>query len=265
MTATLDDIDQTLTLGGFVREAALDQALARLTSPGDRWQTWPADRRAIAAEQMVYRAAGIEVGLIDGLAGPQTRAAREAYAYRRANGRLPDWRDADPVLTDAPVIPARSTWPRQAEMAAFYGRPGPEVESRLVTVECPWTLVIAWDPAKTTRRIRIHRLCADSLQEVLAAQLAAYGEDGLRAIGAHLWGGSYAHRRMRGGTAWSTHAYGCALDFDPSRNGLHTRGPAARLSHPDAVRWWEIWEAAGWTSLGRARGYDWMHVQAARL
>jgi len=61
------------------------------------------------------------------------------------------------------------------------------------------------------------------------------------------------------------HAYGAAFDFDPLRNGLKVKAPMARLSHQDAIPFWEIWEAEGWVSLGRARNFDYMHVQAVRL
>ena len=38
-----------------------------------------------------------------------------------------------------------------------------------------------------------------------------------------------------------------------------------RLAQPDGETFWKLWEDEGWVSLGRARNYDWMHVQAARL
>ena len=33
----------------------------------------------------------------------------------------------------------------------------------------------------------------------------------------------------------------------------------------EAEDWWRIWEEQGWTSLGRVRNFDWMHVQATKL
>ncbi|AFL51378.1 hypothetical protein ABIE78_002797 [Sinorhizobium fredii] len=70
---------------------------------------------------------------------------------------------------------------------------------------------------------------------------------------------------MRGGNSYSMHSWGIAMDFDPERNQLHAYKPSARLSHSDAVPFWVAWESEGWLSLGRARDFDWMHVQAARL
>ncbi len=70
---------------------------------------------------------------------------------------------------------------------------------------------------------------------------------------------------MRGGQSYSMHSWGIAIDFDPERNQLKWGRPRARLSHSDAAPFWDAWEAEGWVSLGRARNFDWMHVQAARL
>ena len=72
-------------------------------------------------------------------------------------------------------------------------------------------------------------------------------------------------RKMRGGSSYSMHSWGIAIDFDPERNQLKWGKDRARLAQPDAVEFWRCWEAEGWVALGRARDYDWMHVQAARL
>ena len=39
----------------------------------------------------------------------------------------------------------------------------------------------------------------------------------------------------------------------------------AEFAKPEYDKWWECWEDEGWTSLGRTRDFDWMHVQAAHL
>lgn len=92
-----------------------------------------------------------------------------------------------------------------------------------------------------------------------------YGDDGIEEIGGNLFGGCYNCRKMKGGSSWSMHSWAIAIDFDPGRNQLKWSHLQARLAKPDAVRFWELWEAEGWLSLGRARDFDWMHIQAARL
>ena len=246
------------------RQAGADEALRLHAQPG--WEKWTAPRRAVAEEQLTYRWTGIDVGPIDGLAGPQTSAAREAYAWWLEHGALPTWRDDDPSFTDgAPTLPAATKFPLQSQMGSFYGTPGPDIQRQLVRVRCPWRLRIAWNLAQTTDSISIHAKCAESLEAILAAVLDRYGAKAITELGLDLYGGSYNHRTIRGGTGWSTHAYGAAIDWDPARNALNTRWANANFSKSEYEDWWRIWEAAGWLSLGRARGYDAMHIQAALL
>lgn len=66
------------------------------------------------------------------------------------------------------------------------------------------------------------------------------------------------------------HAFACAIDWNPDENMLRWKAndPPPHhptMSDPDYSKWWELWEAEGWVSLGRSADMDWMHVQAARL
>jgi hypothetical protein len=70
---------------------------------------------------------------------------------------------------------------------------------------------------------------------------------------------------MRGGTKWSTHSWGIAIDYDPERNRLNWGRDKASFAKPEYGDWWKIWEKEGWVSLGRTRNFDWMHIQAAKL
>jgi hypothetical protein len=124
---------------------------------------------------------------------------------------------------------------------------------------------IAWDKRQTVKRITIHSKCAESAGRVLQKAFDHYGMEKLKDLGLDLFGGCYNNRPMRGGTQLSMHAYACAIDFDPERNQLKWSKKQARLAKADCIKWWEFWEAEGWVSLGRARDFDWMHVQAARL
>ena len=70
---------------------------------------------------------------------------------------------------------------------------------------------------------------------------------------------------MRGGSQWSMHSWGIAIDFDPDRNQMQWGRDKARLAKPDLETFWRIWEEEGAVSLGRTRNFDWMHVQFSRL
>jgi hypothetical protein len=95
--------------------------------------------------------------------------------------------------------------------------------------------------------------------------LQHYGYPKIQELGLNRFAGSYNHRKMRGGSSWSMHAYGCAIDFYAEPNGLRTRCPDALFCGQDYIAWFDIWESVGWTSLGRAIGRDWMHIQAASM
>lgn len=224
-------------------------------------QSWPTARRVLAAKQLVCRRDGIEVGSIDGLSGPQTLYAFQVYAERRAGAESPliPERDIDPLgplPTTAPPI-----WPRQAEVPTFYGAMGVN-QARLVL---PYPMRIAWDTTKTVTSVLIHEKVHDSAIRCFERIADAYDDEARRTRGIDLFGGCLNVRRMRGGTRWSMHSWGIAIDFDPARNGLRSNRTNARLARPDCETFWRIWEEEGWVSLGRTRDFDWMHVQAARL
>lgn len=165
-------------------------------------------------------------------------------------------------------------WPAQSAVEQFYGRnirirkgvagPDPDWEkANLVLVPIPWKAVASWDRAISMKNIRIHRKCAESLALVLD-EIRKRFENSQKAIdvaGMNLIGGGYNWRQMRGKSILSMHAYGCAVDFDPDRNGLGDPTPAMDLRVVD------VFETAEWTWGGRwsPRNRDGMHFQAANV
>ena len=163
-------------------------------------------------------------------------------------------------LSAAPNPPA---WPTQAEVRSgksLFGTPG--CENELVNLLPPYTLYYEGQPV---RSIRVHRHIASHVQAALREVLEQYGTAEIHRLGLDQYGGSYNYRPSTGSNALSMHAWGIALDFAPATNAYRTRAPRATLSHPDCAPWWQIWESHGATSLGRSSGYDWMHLQFAKL
>ena len=234
-------------------KAAIAAALERYV-PGE-WSGWSEARRLVAVEQVIMREVGrLEVGKIDGLVGPQT-------SYARLQWQAGPWRDRLLEPTLAPSAPASSPWPLQKDVERFYGARG----TRQVQMTLPYPMRIAWDPDQVVRRFSIHELVAPSAERALVGIRDHYGLDGVRLYGLDLWGGCLNVRKMRGGSAWSMHSWGIAIDFDPERNQLSWGRPKALLSGVGYLPFWQAWEAEGWVSLGQERDSDWMHVQAARL
>ena len=226
--------------------------------------------------QMRLAVHGFPSGVIDGLIGPITIKAVKAFQSFKGLSV-----DGDPgpntlkALNKAPIdldggggaidrSPDETPeWPRQRDVTAFYGKPGDHSKQTMIAL--PYPMKLAWDTSITVRRTTVHKKVASHVQDVLAAVKQEYGMDGIREIGVDLFGGALNVRKMRGGSAWSMHSWGIALDFDPARNRLEWNHKKARLARPDAKAWWECWGDAGAISLGKHRDFDWMHVQFARL
>ena len=217
-----------------------------------------ASRQLVAYIQLLAKDKGAKPGKIDGLWGTLTDFAFSQLEHFDQYGELPaPWRDPAPVAHPA------NRWPPQdrAKLTAFYGEPG----ANLVTVDIPYTLRLDWDLNVRIQRVTCHKKVAESVQRVLQGVLDHYGEQGIKDLQLDRYGGCYANRPMRGGTNLSMHAWGIALDFDPSRNKLNWGRDRAAFAKPEYEPWWQAWEQEGWTSLGRRRNFDWMHVQAATL
>ncbi len=220
---------------------------------------WTALRLRTAAEQAILQDLDLypKSSVVDGLVGPNTRDAWER------------WQNAQRVTNVAPEVQAvlappasvRTIWPTQANVPATFG----EVGKGQTTIALPWPMRLAWDRTVTVEKMTLHAKVAPSAARVFGRAHEQLGETKIRELGLDLFGGSLAVRKMRGGSAWSMHSWGIAIDFDPERNQLRWGRDQARLGKPDAAPFWGLWEAEGWLSLGRARNYDWMHVQAARL
>lgn len=219
---------------------------------------WSARRRLVGAAQLILKHAGYPVGVIDGYAGNQTAGAFLEWNHERSTGQKL-------VLDQTPTGAARkapTSFPRQSQATAFFGQPGPEIERQIVNVEIPLPLRIDFNLSQHRRHLRLHRKCADSGRGAMEEIVRHYGEKRWRELGLDRFAGDYVHRNIRGGASWSQHAFAGALDWFAGPNGLTVRCPQALFCGEDYVAFFDIWEAHGWTSLGRAIGRDWMHVQA---
>lgn len=238
---------------------ATRNAMDILTTGNESIRQWPRDRLIVAGVQLALTKLGYPVGNIDGLLGQHTQEAFNAWQFKKTYGKK---EILDRVVTNP--TPS-NVFPKQRDIARFYGNPGEEVQRQLVKVSPPFQMVLDWDPNKKISSFQLHRKCAESAGRALQRILDFYGAQGVHRLGLDRFAGSYNHRKMRGGNAWSMHAYGCAIDFYAEPNGLRTRCPDAAFCAEEYVPFFDIWESEGWTSLGRAIGRDWMHVQAASL
>jgi hypothetical protein len=154
-------------------------------------------------------------------------------------------------------------WPKQdyASMVKFFGPVG-ENQAKVMS---PYEMVLTWDRSAKVRFITCHEKVVAPLTRILVKTMDAYGGDQIRALGLNLFSGCLNVRKMRGGSSWSIHSWGAAVDIDDERNRLEWGKNKAQLAKPEYEEFWRIVESEGAVSLGRQKNYDWMHFQFARL
>jgi hypothetical protein len=220
---------------------------------------WSDERKIIGYVQHICSVESINAGPVDGYWGPQTQYGYEQLEHLFLYGSVPSpWRDDEGIG----AVATPTDWPvqTQTELEKYYGKVG----TNQTLVDVPYQLKIAWEPTKTITKFSCHEKVADSIVRVLD-RVADHYQDRISVLGLDLFGGCLNVRPMRGGTKWSTHAWGVAIDWDPARNQLRWNCPRANFCKSEYDVWWKLWEEEGWVSLGRARDYDHMHVQAAKV
>ena len=151
------------------------------------------------------------------------------------------------------MMPTHSPWPKadQPSLRAFFGQPG--TEANLIEINVGG-LGVEYE-GTPVRVIRAHDLVADSLLRILT-KIAGSPHRGILSE----YAGCYNFRRKRGGSSYSLHAYGAAIDLDPGNNGFRDHWPI-RASMPIGVM--EEFAKEGWLPAGAFWGYDGMHFEAA--
>jgi len=246
-------------IGEQTRRAAYG-ALEGIKTDDGAMSTLP--RLLTAAMQAVLAKTGFEPGAIDGYWGHNTAEALYAWEFSSREARR---EIVTRTATTSYRPPSADDLPRQRECVSFYGAPGPEVQARLGSAMPPCPLPLDWDLNSVARTLRVHEKCVVHLEHALIAVKDHYGWDQMTRLGINRYAGGYNHRRMRGGAAWSMHAYGCAIDIYAAPNGLRTRCPSALFCRPEYTPFLDIMEAHGWLPAIRLWGADAMHFQMARM
>lgn len=155
-------------------------------------------------------------------------------------------------------MPEVNPWPRQdqASLKAFYGQPGDE--SRLVFIDFPFPMFY---DGKLVKRTRVNEKCAESLLAILKDIGTRYHGNRDVIEEAEDYGGVFNFRPKRGGTSWSCHAYGAAIDLDADDNTFRDSWPMV-ADMPIEIM--ECFARKGWIAAGAFWGYDAMHFQATK-
>jgi hypothetical protein len=144
---------------------------------------------------------------------------------------------------------------------AKYGKPNVTGEGYLVSIKLPYPMRLAWDVNSKVTRMSCHKLVADKFLAVFNDLLAHYGLVKIQELGIDLTGGCFNFRKMRGGSDWSKHSWGIAIDLDPARNQLKESSRTARFARPEYKPMIDIFYKHGFISLGVEKNFDWMHFE----
>ena len=147
------------------------------------------------------------------------------------------------------------------EIVKKYGKPNETGEGYLTTILLPYPMKLAWDLDTKVSKMRCHKLAAEPFLNVFNDLLAEYGMTEIERLGIDLFGGCFNYRKMRGGTSWSKHAWGIAVDIDPARNLLKETAKTARFARPEYQKMIDIFYKNGFISLGIEKNYDWQHFE----
>ncbi|HLW33012.1 MAG TPA: M15 family metallopeptidase [Aequorivita sp.] len=146
------------------------------------------------------------------------------------------------------------------ELKTVYGAPN-ERGSYLTNITLPYPMRLAWDKNVKVNKMRCHKKVADQLTAIFSEILDYYGNERIEELGLDLFGGCFNFRQMRGGSDWSRHSWGLAVDLDPDRNQLRWNSDKAIFARPEYQPMIDIFYKHGFESLGREKNYDWMHFQ----
>lgn len=141
-----------------------------------------------------------------------------------------------------------------------YGKPN-QNGTYLVSIKLPYPMRLAWAKETKVTTMRCHRLVADNFLAVFNELLATYGLSKIQELGIDLFGGCFNFRAMRGGSDYSRHSWGIAIDLDPERNTLKETDKTARFARPEYKEMIDIFYKHGFVNLGVEKNYDWMHFE----
>lgn len=232
-------------------------------------------RQEVRAVQVRLKRLGFNPGPSDGILGDKTKRAIKQFQLR--NGLKVDgivgrqtreelWPDRIPERdSNAAMSPSGTHWfPVQHDVQKLFGKPGgPQCTAGKVSLPFPFRL--AWDTDTEIYRFSCHEEVAWAFELLFTRAYEHYGEVEMSNLGLDLFGGCYNFRAMRGGRRMSMHSWGIAIDLDPAKNRLKWNHNKAQFASEEYDEFHRIAEDLGLVNLGRARDFDWMHWQAARL
>jgi hypothetical protein len=149
------------------------------------------------------------------------------------------------------------------EIIAKYGKPTQNGSPYLTTIKLPYPMRLAWDKKVLVNKMSCHKLLVNNFTNVFNELLAHYGLAELQRLEIDIFGGCFNFRAMRGGSDFSRHSWGIAIDLNPEKNTLQMRYLQSQFSKTEYAKLHEIFEKNGFINLGKTKGYDSMHWEVS--
>jgi hypothetical protein len=130
--------------------------------------------------------------------------------------------------------------------------------THLTIIEFPYTMFYG---GKRVTKTRCHKKVAASLGRILLQLGQIYGDNREVMEEAEDYGGIFNFRPKRGGTSYSVHSWGAAIDLDADDNTFRDTWP---INADMPLEIMEAFAREGWQSAGAFWGYDAMHFEATR-
>lgn len=242
---------------GWFQEQSLNASRDYLTKLGypNSWS----DQRTYAAIEQLFLNSTTKAGLlVDGIVGQKTVDARSAYAKLLIKPKIV----SRPVA--APHSP-RSKWPKQSEVPKFFGQDPTNIPLGYVVPKFTLYADYARLPKHKVSKFACHKLVKPAMQRIFDGALEIYGEKDLRRLNLDIFSGCRVVRRITGGSGWSMHSWGIAVDIDAANNEFRDTWASGKMDGAEYKAYVDLWYAEGAINLGRERNYDPMHFQFARL
>jgi len=147
------------------------------------------------------------------------------------------------------------------QLISKYGKPTESGIPYLTTITLPYPMRLAWDLDTKVTKMRCHKLVAGKFIKVFSELLSVYGLEKIQELGIDIYGGCFNFRKMRGGSDYSRHSWGVAIDLDPERNQLKETKKTARFARPEYNPMIDIFYKHGFIGLGVEKDYDYMHFE----
>lgn len=195
------------------------------------------------AAQIGLKAEGHYDGELDNWFGAKSQAALAEFARSKRPGGTP----------------TSGNWPKRntSAMESFFGHRG----TNQVLLDLPYPMRLSWNLSQTVNRMSCNARIEEPLARIFQKALDHYGMEQIKALRLDVFGGCLNVRKMRGGSEWSVHSWGAAVDLDPDRNQLAWGRDRAAFAKPEYDAFWGFVEEEGGYSLGRRENRDWMHFE----